>query len=405
MATEHMTTGQRIARARHRKGWDQATLAEKIGRSVSWLSKVENGRLPLDRMSVVGQVAEALGVEISELTGQPYRHETAELDSGHSAIPGLRLALQQATIPNGAALLGNREPRGLDELEANVRLAERLRQDAKFTALGEVLPSIITDLLVIASGSSPDRDRAEALMLRACHMARVSANLLGHHDLGWTAVQRELVAAQQVGSPELVAAASWDLCGVWLHEASIDSAKNAALVALDQLEPHLGSGGETLRALWGALHLRAAVAYSRLWSQVDAESHLEEARRIAEVLPANGNVFQTQFNRVNTTIHAVEISMELGRPREVITRAEHVEIAEIASSERQAHYWTCTAAGYHMNRKENEAVDALLRADRIAPQHVRNRPLVRNLVRDLRDSGKHRRQREVSGLAQAMRLA
>lgn len=137
----------------------------------------------------------------------------------------------------------------------------------------------------------------------------------------------------------------------------------------------------------------------------DAESHLEEARRIAEALPANGNVFQTQFNRVNTTIHAVEISMELGRPRDVITRAEHVEIAEIASSERQAHYWTCTAAGYHMNRKENEAVDALLRADRIAPQHVRNRPLVRNLVRDLRDSGKHRRQREVSGLAQAMRLA
>jgi integrase len=40
--------------------------------------------------------------------------------------------------------------------------------------------------------------------------------------------------------------------------------------------------------------------------------------------------------------------------------------------------------------KEDEAVEALLRADRIAPQHVRNRPLVCNLVRDLRGSGKHR---------------
>ncbi|MFD8534427.1 hypothetical protein ACFV0L_44155 [Streptosporangium canum] len=96
--------------------------------------------------------------------------------------------------------------------------------------------------------------------------------------------------------------------------------------------------------------------------------------------------------------------MELGRPRDVITRAEQVEIAEIASSERQAHYWTCTAAGYHMNRKDNEAVEALLRADRVAPQHVRNRPIVRNIVRDLRDSGKHLRQREVSSLAQVMRL-
>ncbi|MET7298335.1 hypothetical protein [Embleya sp. NPDC005575] len=65
-------------------------------------------------------------------------------------------------------------------------------------------------------------DRLEALMLRACHMARVTANLLGHHDLGWTAVQRELVAAQRVGAPDLVAAATWDMCGVWLHGASIE---------------------------------------------------------------------------------------------------------------------------------------------------------------------------------------
>ncbi|SEN21073.1 helix-turn-helix domain-containing protein [Nonomuraea pusilla] len=403
MATEHLTQGQRIARARHRKGWDQATLAEKIGRSVSWLSKVENGRMPLDRMSVVGQLAEVLGVEVAELTGQPYRHESADLDSGHAATPALRLALQQATMPGGAALLGARQPRTLDELEANVKLAEQLRQDARFSALGDVLPGIINDLTLITSDSSADQDRAEALMLRACHMARVSSNLLGHHDLGWTAVQRELVAAQRVGSPELVAAASWDLCGVWLHEAQLDPAKNAALSALDQIEPHVGAD-DTLKAMWGALHLRAAVAYSRLWDQREAEGHLEEARHVAESLPRDGNAFQTQFNRVNTTIHAVEVSMELGRPRDVITRAEHVEIAEIASSERQAHYWTCTAAGYHMNRKDNEAVDALLRADRIAPQHVRNRPMVRNIVRDLRDSGRLLRQRELLNLAKAMRL-
>ncbi|MEU4235300.1 helix-turn-helix transcriptional regulator [Nonomuraea sp. NPDC026600] len=104
VATEYVTQGQRIARARHRKGWDQATLAEKIGRSVSWLSKVENGRMPLDRMSVVGQLAEVLRVEVAELTGQPYQHETAELDSGHAAVPGLRLALQQASLASRVVL-------------------------------------------------------------------------------------------------------------------------------------------------------------------------------------------------------------------------------------------------------------------------------------------------------------
>jgi hypothetical protein len=138
------------------------------------MSRVENGRLPLDRMSVVGQLAEVLGVEVAELTGQPYRHETAELDSGHAAVPGMRLALQQASLPSGVILPMSGEPRTLQELEANARMAEQLRQDAKFAALGEVSPSIITDLIVIANDSWAARDRAEVLMLRACHMARVS---------------------------------------------------------------------------------------------------------------------------------------------------------------------------------------------------------------------------------------
>ncbi|WP_344837551.1 helix-turn-helix transcriptional regulator [Actinocorallia longicatena] len=398
--------GQRIARARRRKGWDQEAFADAIGRSTSWVSKVENGRLPLDRASVVARVAEALGVEVGELTGQPYRHEKAELDSGHSSIPNLRLALQQATMPGGAALLSNHEPSSLDELASQLKLAESLRQDARFTALGEVLPRIITDLVIhTGDTTSARRDEAESMMLRACHMARVTSNLLGHHDLGWTAVQRELVSAQHVGSPELIAASAWDLCGVWLHEASLEPAKDVALAALDRIEEHLTTRDPDILALWGALHLRAAVAFSRLWRKEDAEDHLGEAERVARDLPLSGNVFQTQFNIVNTRIHAVEISLELGRPRDVASRAELVAVGDIGSLERQAHYWTCTAAGLAMNRKENAAVEALLKADKIAPQHVRNRPLVRNLVQDLLSSTKHTYAREVHVLADRMALA
>lgn len=403
--SDQMTTGQRVARARRRKGWDQTTLAQEMSRSVSWVTKIENGRLPLDRASVLARLAKVLDVEIPELTGQPYRHETAELDSGHATIPELRLALQQATMPGGAALLGSREPSSLMEIAGQVALAEKLRQDARFSALGDILPQIISDLtLHTGDRNSPDRAQAEALMLRACHMARVTSNLLGHHDLGWTAVQRELIAADRVGAPELVAASAWDLCGVWLHEASLDGAKSAALAALDDIDEHMGAGDPSLQALWGALHLRAAVAYSRLLNREEAESHLGEAERIAERLPANGNVYQTQFNPVNTRIHAVEISLELGRPRDVASRSEQVQVSEIASGERQAHYWTCRAAGMAMNRKEDKAVEALLTADRIAPQHVRNRPLVRNLVRDLRSSSKHSKGREIRALATRMAL-
>jgi transcriptional regulator with XRE-family HTH domain len=404
-AQDQMTTGRRVARARRRKEWDQATLAREMGRSVSWVTKVENDRLPLDRASVTARLAEVLAVEVPELTGQPYRHETADLDSGHAAIPDLRLALQQATMPGGAILLGHHEPWPLPVLAGKVAYAEELRQDAEFSMLGGILPQIITDLVFHTSDDGVNaRDAAEELMLRACHMARVTANLLGHHDLGWTAVQRELIAADRVGAPELVAASAWDLCGVWLHEAALDSAKSAALAALDDIDQHMSSGDARLQALWGALHLRAAVAYSRLLDSGEAEGHLGEAERIATRLPVKGNVFQTQFNRVNTRIHAMEISLELGRPRDAVSRIERVSVAEITSGERQAHYWTCRAAGMAMNRKDDKAVDALLTADRIAPQHVRNRPLVRNLVRDLRSNGRHSRGREMRALATRMGL-
>ncbi|GII34588.1 helix-turn-helix domain-containing protein [Planotetraspora mira] len=114
VATEHMTTGQRIARARHRKGWDQATLAEKIGRSVSWLSKVENGRLPLDRMSVVGQVAEVLGVEISELTGHRGLAHGGGVGGGRGVTRGLSpaatpMALDAQPMTRGRYVLRGRE--------------------------------------------------------------------------------------------------------------------------------------------------------------------------------------------------------------------------------------------------------------------------------------------------------
>jgi hypothetical protein len=46
-----------------------------MSRSVSWVTKVQNGRIPLDRAGVVLKLAEVLGVETPELTGQPYRHE------------------------------------------------------------------------------------------------------------------------------------------------------------------------------------------------------------------------------------------------------------------------------------------------------------------------------------------
>lgn len=72
------TTGQRIARARRRRGLSQAVLAGLVGRSESWLSQVERGKRNIDSHIVLTRLASVLRAGIEELTS-PDRNGT---DSG-----------------------------------------------------------------------------------------------------------------------------------------------------------------------------------------------------------------------------------------------------------------------------------------------------------------------------------
>jgi transcriptional regulator with XRE-family HTH domain len=66
-----MSIGQRVAWYRHRRGLSQEVLAGMVGRTTDWLSKVENGRANLDRLSVIKALADALDVTIGDLLGDP----------------------------------------------------------------------------------------------------------------------------------------------------------------------------------------------------------------------------------------------------------------------------------------------------------------------------------------------
>ncbi len=397
-----MTTGRRVARARKRMGWTQQQLAARLGYSVSWVSQVERGAIPLDRISILDRLAEVLNIELVELTGQPYRHGAPGQDSGHAGIPALRLVLQRATMPTYGGL-ADQAPRASAELRAAVEHVEQLRQDAKFDQLGVVLPALVDDVAVARREATqgPDHDELATLFVRVCHVARVTADLTGHHDLAWTAVELEVRAAAELAAPAPVAAAAWDLCGVWLHAGgdALQSARAVALDALDRLDAYVGHDAE-LTSLWGAMHLRAAVASSRLWNETDVRDHLAEAARVA---PASGNAWQTQFNGPNVAVHALETAVELGRPSDALGLADGVPIESIASTERRTHFWTCRARGLQMAGRVAPAIDAILTAERLAPQHVYNRPMARELVTDLLHRGR-RPASEVRRLARRMGL-
>jgi transcriptional regulator with XRE-family HTH domain len=76
MAADDRAVGQRIARARRRRGLSQAVLAGLVGRSESWLSQVERGKRGVDSHSVLTRLAEVLRVDIEEFTGSGDGDET-----------------------------------------------------------------------------------------------------------------------------------------------------------------------------------------------------------------------------------------------------------------------------------------------------------------------------------------
>src|SRR4051794_37571388 len=90
--TTALTIGERIAWYRRRRGMSQEVLAGFVGRTADWLSKIENGRIELDRLSVLRHLATALDVSLGDLIGEPslmeWNHET-----GRATVPALRSVL------------------------------------------------------------------------------------------------------------------------------------------------------------------------------------------------------------------------------------------------------------------------------------------------------------------------
>jgi len=88
----YVPVGERIRAQRRRRGMSQTTLALRIGQSESYVSKLERGDRPCDRLPLLAKLSQVLDVPISELTGQmppPAR----DPDQQHSAVAVVRRAL------------------------------------------------------------------------------------------------------------------------------------------------------------------------------------------------------------------------------------------------------------------------------------------------------------------------
>ncbi|TDC81862.1 helix-turn-helix transcriptional regulator [Actinomadura sp. 7K507] len=368
--------GDRIAAHRTARRLTQRQLASSAHVSLSLLRKVEQGDRPVTDRTLAA-LAEALETEPDVLVGQ--RRPT---DSRvHTALPNLRTAIDAYDLPEDGPV------RPLAELERATGAATRRRLSSQYTRLAESLPDLLGELTRYRHSEDVEHQaRAARLLVSAYRAADAVAYKYGYYDLSARLVELMRASAEVVEDPALLATAAYVRTEVFFASHNLTPGLRLLERALDNAPPPNSPG---LRAAVGALHMRAAVVAARLTEDiVTADEHFEHARRLAESVP-EGVYNGTAFGPVSLHVHEVALAVERGdaaRAAQVTRRGAELSVPlERVPEERRSHYYIDVARAQLWLGRREEAFRALQAARRIAPQHTREHPFVRDvLVRLLR---------------------
>ncbi|MGH3798790.1 MAG: hypothetical protein ACRDTD_01390 [Pseudonocardiaceae bacterium] len=172
----------------------------------------------------------------------------------------------------------------------------------------------------------------------------------------------------------------------WLREFALGGKGRPRMLELsvqgaDALQGHLGN--PRAQQMYGALHLN-------------------EAGTTADRIGGTGRGFgRLCFGPDNVGIWWLSIAVELGEPGRACEIARGVHPSRVPSAARPAMYWADLGRGMAQQRAtRDDAVVALLRAEKIAPQRIRANPFVRETVGDLmRRARREAAGRELRGMA------
>src|SRR6266545_5742754 len=203
--TTNLTIGERIAWYRQRRGMPQEVLAGRVGRTADWLSKIENGRIQLDRLSVLRLLAQALDVALGDLIGEPSLLEWTA-DSGRRTVPALRAVLMDyRSLTEVASKDHTGEPASLDLLRREVDDMWSAYQDARVGYVTNRLVSVIPVAKhAVLAYDGQDRRVAFGRLALTYHLAATVLTKLGEADLAWSASDRGIDAAQQSENPIII---------------------------------------------------------------------------------------------------------------------------------------------------------------------------------------------------------
>ncbi|MFG2048277.1 helix-turn-helix domain-containing protein [Micromonospora sp. NPDC048935] len=367
MSRDPVPIGRRVAYLRVRRRLSQQSFADRLGKSKSWVDKIERGVRSLERVSTIRDIAAVLRVDVAVLLGRDVQPPgEAEHREG---VARMRAAL--SAYPMAFGRPAGREVMSVDWLAGEVRQVWMTYQHARYPRLVELLPAVVTEAhRAHVQGSEVGR-------AAVVEMYRVTAALLvklGEGSLAWLAADRAVSAA--AGDRVLLGCAAVQLGQVLRASAR---ARMVVLAAADQVVPGTPEGS----SLRGSLLVQAALIAARAGDDRAAGDLLDEAAVLATRVGDGHDHCWTAFGPTAVELARVAAAVELGDGPQAVARHE----AAIGRDgwrwlpiEHRAAHLIDAARAYQLADDPTNAGRVLLRADSIAPAEIRHRPAARDVV-------------------------
>jgi transcriptional regulator with XRE-family HTH domain len=401
-----LTIGERVAWYRRRRGMSQTVLAGTVNRTEDWVSKVENNRIDLDRLSIIRALADALDVSLGDLLAEPSLMDWTS-DSGTTTIPALRSALmnyQQLTPMLGQDEETN-DPESVVELRRQVTDVWDAYQASRFGYVTHALPFLLREAYR-ASNSRDDVVRAEALSLLALTYQAAATTLtkVGETDLAWMAADRGLMAARDGGDPVVLGSLFRAVAHALLSNGRYEDAVSLVASAGDLLTGVLDDRNEQALSVYGSLFLAGSMAAARADDRATTQAFLHEADRSARRLGRDANHLWTAFGPTNVAIHRVSTAMELGDVQVAVDLGPRVDASSMPVERRVRHALE-VARAYNSWNRTDDAMHTLLHVEQAAPEQVRYHFISRQLVLTWMRRTRGKPSYHLAGLAHRLKVA
>jgi transcriptional regulator with XRE-family HTH domain len=367
----------------------QQVFADRLGKSKSWVDKVERGVRRLDKFSVVYEIADVLQLDVQLLLGKdPQRRPDSINCIDQVEVEEIRAALERYDQIS-AYFHAPPEPPSLPEMRKAVGHAWLTYQHAKYGVLARALPKLLRDAqagdtALASSASSPD---AAHLLGEVYQIASSTLRKLGEHELAWLAGDRSIAVAQRADDPLLAGTATYRVALALLSMGRARPALEVNVNIANRLASgDSGAASEPERlSVYGILLLQASMAAARIGDMATVRDLLAGAEEAARFIGGDQNHYWTSFGPTNVQLHRVATAVEMGEGRLAIDVHESMDIEAFGAlmPERRAHHYLDVARGYALVGEVSKASEMLLEGDRLAPSEIRCRPLAREVLSDI----------------------